>query len=405
MNAERLRFRGAFGNEFSARLERPRGDIRGHALFAHCFTCSKDLRAAREISRALADRGFAVLRFDFTGLGESEGDFAGSDFSSNVSDLVAAAEFLRAEREAPSLLVGHSLGGAAAIVAAARITEVRAVATIGAPSEAAHLRDTLLRENPELEGSEEAEVELGGRRFRIHRQLLEDLGAQNVDAAVASLARPLLVLHAPDDEIVGIEHAERLFAAARQPRSLISLDGADHLLTEPPGARRAAEVLAAWASRYASEEPEAVPGGDTLERGEVIVSAGAAGYAVEAVSAGHRWGADEPVAQGGTDTGPTPYDLLLSALGACKAITARMYADRKGWPLKGARIRLRHSRIHAEDCANCETKEGMLDRVESELELLGPLADGQRERLHEIADRCPVHRTLQSEIDIQSRLA
>jgi putative redox protein len=404
MNAERLRFRGAFGDELSGRLEQPRGEIRGHALFAHCFTCSKDLRAAREISRALADRGFAVLRFDFTGLGESEGDFAGSDFSSNVSDLVAAADFLRAEREAPSLLVGHSLGGAAAIVAAARITEVRGVATIGAPSEAAHLRDTLLRENPELEGSEEAEVELAGRRFRIRRQLLEDLEAQNVEAAVAALERPLLVLHAPDDEIVGIEHAERLFAAARQPRSLVALDGADHLLTDPAGARRAAEVLAAWASRYASEEPLGVPGED-LERGEVVVSAGAAGYAVEAMSEGHRWVADEPVAQGGTDTGPTPYDLLLSALGACKAITARMYADRKGWPLKGTRILLRHSRIHAEDCANCETQEGMLDRIESELELLGPLAEGQRERLHEIADRCPVHRTLQSEIDIQSRLA
>jgi putative redox protein len=404
VNSERLTFRGAFGDELSARLEQPPGEIRGYALFAHCFTRSKDLRAAREISRALADRGFAVLRFDFTGLGESEGDFAGSDFSSNVGDLVAAADFLRAEREAPSLLVGHSLGGAAAIVAAARITEVRAVATIGAPSEAAHLRDTLLRENPELEGTEEAEVELAGRRFRIRRELLEDLEAQNVAAAVADLGRPLLVLHAPDDEIVGIEHAERLFDAAGRPRSLVSLDGADHLLTDPAGARRAAEVLAAWAGRYASGQAVPVPG-KGLERGEVIVSGGAAGYAVEAVSARHRWGADEPVEQGGSDTGPTPYDLLLSALGACKAITARMYADRKGWPLKGVRVLLRHSRIHAEDCANCETKEGMLDRVESELEFLGPLAEGQRERLHEIADRCPVQRTLQSEVDIQSRLA
>lgn len=402
MTAERLRFRGAFGDELSARLEQPRGEVRGHALFAHCFTCSKDLRAAREISRALADSGFAVLRFDFTGLGESEGDFAGSNFSSNVGDLVAAADFLRAEREAPRLLVGHSLGGAAAIVAAARIVEVRAVVTIGAPSEAAHLRDTLLRDNPELEGSEEAEVELAGRRFRIRRELLDDLEAQNVEAVVAGLERPLLVLHAPEDEIVGIEHAERLFATARQPKSLVALDGSDHLLTDPAAARRAAEVLAAWAGRYASGEGPA-PGAD-LGQGEVVVSGGATGYAVEAVSARHRWGADEPVEQGGGDTGPTPYDLLLSALGACKTITARMYADRKGWPLKGVRVLLRHSRIHAEDCANCETKEGMLDRIDSELELLGPLADGQRERLHEIADRCPVHRTLKSEIDIQSRL-
>jgi len=403
MTAERLRFPGASGDQLAARLELPEGELRAYALFAHCFTCSKDLRAAREISRALAGSGFAVLRFDFTGLGESEGDFAESDFSSNVADLVAAADFLRAEREAPRLLVGHSLGGTAAIVAAARISEVRAVATIGAPSEAAHVRETLLHANPDLEGTDEAEVELAGRRFRIRRGLLEDLERQNVEAAVAGLGRPLLVLHAPSDEIVGVEHAERLFAAARQPKSLIALDGADHLLTGAEDARWTAKLLAGWAGRYAGEAGEVRSA--ALEWGQVVVTGGASGYAVEAVSPGHRWRADEPVERGGTDTGPTPYDLLLSALGACKAITVRMYADRKQWPLKGIRILLRHSRIHAEDCADCETKEGLLDRIETELELLGPLADGQRERLHEIADKCPVHKSLKAEIDIQSRLA
>jgi putative redox protein len=390
--------------DLAARLERPGGELRGYALFAHCFTCSKDLRAAREVSRALADRGFAVLRFDFTGLGESEGDFAGTDFSSNVSDLVAAADFLRAEYEAPSLLAGHSLGGAAAIVAAGRISEVRAVATIGAPSEAAHLRETLLRASPELDGTVEAEVELAGRRFRIRRELLDDLERQNVDAAVSALGRPLLLLHSPADEIVGIEHAERLFAAARHPKSLVALEGADHLLTGENSARWTGEILAVWAGRHAAGTGEPLPGAD-LARGEVEVTGGAVGYAVEARSPGHRWRADEPLEQGGTDTGPAPYELLLSALGACKAITLRMYADRKEWPLRGTRIRLRHSRIHAEDCANCETEEGMLDRIETELELVGPLADGQRERLLEIAGRCPVHRALESEIDLPGRLA
>lgn len=321
-----------------------------------------------------------------------------------MSDLVAAADFLRAEHEAPSLLVGHSLGGAAAIVAAERISEVRAVATIGAPSEAAHLRETLLRANPELEGTAEAEVELAGRRFRIRRELLDDLERQNVDAAVAALGRPLLLLHAPADEVVGIEHAERLFAAARYPKCLVALDGADHLLSGENAARWAGEILALWAARHAGASGEAPPE-RRLARGEVVVSGGAVGYAVEARSPGHRWPADEPLDRGGTDSGPTPYELLLSALGACKAITLRMYADRKGWPLRETRVRLRHSRIHAEDCANCETETGMLDRIETELELRGPLADGQRERLLEIAGRCPVHRALESEIDLPSRLA
>ncbi|HET9581403.1 MAG TPA: alpha/beta fold hydrolase [Gemmatimonadota bacterium] len=401
-----MTFPGASGDLLAARIERPAGEPVGWALFAHCFTCSKDLRAAREITRTLAERGFAVLRFDFTGLGESEGDFADTNFSSNIEDLVAAADWLRDEHAAPRLLVGHSLGGAAVLVAAGLIPETAAVATIGAPAGTGHLRETLLKEAPELEGTDEAQVELAGRPFRIKRQLLEDLADQSLETAIAGLGKPLLVFHAPADEIVPLEHGRRIFEIANDPKAFVLLDGADHLLTSPRDAAFAGEILATWAERYVTEgeRPRGRVGVEPPADRHEVVLLGRRGYAIEILAFRHRLQADEPEDKGGTDRGPTPYELLLAALGACKAITVRMYADRKGWPLLRTIFRLHHDEIHAEDCADCETRAGRIDEIGAELQFVGPLSEGQRARLLEIADKCPVHRTLTREIKIRSRL-
>jgi uncharacterized OsmC-like protein/pimeloyl-ACP methyl ester carboxylesterase len=406
MKSEHLRFPGSQGQELAARLDSPVSTPTAYALFAHCFTCSKDLKAAGWISRALVERGIAVLRFDFTGLGESGGDFAATDFSSNVGDLVAAADFLRQEREAPGLLIGHSIGGCAALTTAERIPEARAVATLGAPSDTEHLREVLLSVAPDLATSGEVEVRLGGRPFRIRKELLDNLRKDHLQGVLERLHRALLILHSPVDRTVGIDHARRLFDMARHPKSFVSLDTADHLLSNERDARYAGEVLAAWAGRYLEGvQPEVQIEPEIGRAGEVLVIGGASGFAQEIVARSHRLTADEPrEVPGGTDTGPTPYDLLVAALGACTSMTLRMYADFKKLPLEGVRVKVRHAKIHAADCASCETKEGKIDRIEREIEVLGPLTEDQRLRLLEIADRCPVHKTLTSEIEIVSRL-
>ena len=528
MTRENVGFPGSQGVRLAGRIDSPDGEPAAYALFAHCFTCSKDLKSAGAISRELVARGVAVLRFDFTGLGASGGDFADTNFSSNVEDLVAAADFLRRERQAPALLVGHSLGGTAMLAAAARIPEAVAVATIGAPSETHLLRTKLAASLARLGGGAAPgaataagsaataagvakaaagvagtaepvfELSLGGPRpVRIRRQLLEDLAGDHLEGVLAGLGKALLLFHSPADRIVGIEHAERLFLAARHPKSFVSLGDADHLLSDPRDASQAGAVLAAWAARYlpagsgqgpqvSSQGPHAgsqgpqvssqgthaggegphattvssaagggigtaggvvdpsgtlgpaagvttgtgIPalpavlgpagtaewlgGGDgpqlapgaaapslpALAAGEVEVTGAAPGLRQEVRAGGHRLVADEPVADGGADAGPTPYGLLLAALGTCTGMTLRLYADRKGMPLTGTRVRLRHSRDHRADCEQCTESGARIERIDRQLELLGPLSEEQRARLVAIADRCPVHRTLTSHVEV-----
>jgi putative redox protein len=388
MPTEAIRFPGRGGRVLAARLDTPAAAARAYALFAHCFTCSKDSKAAAYVAQALAAHGIATLRFDFSSL----------EFSSNLEDLLAAADWLRETRQAPQILAGHSLGGAAVLAVAAKIPEVRAVATIGAPFDPAHV--THLVKDARAAG-EDLEVSIAGRQFRVAKSFFADLAGQKAAETIGALRKPLLVFHSPFDAVVDIDNASKIFLAARHPKSFVSLDRADHLLTHKDDARYAATVLAAWASRYLEPEaaPEdAVPGVRVAEAGE--------GRFAQLVSMGrHRLRADEPVAVGGDDSGPGPYDLLLAGLGACTSMTVRMYAEQKKWPLARVTVDLKHDKVHAADCAECETREGKIDRIERVLTLEGDLDDAQRARLLEIASKCPVHRTLHSEVWIPTTLA
>jgi uncharacterized OsmC-like protein/fermentation-respiration switch protein FrsA (DUF1100 family) len=401
MPAERFDFPNARGERLAALLDAPPGEPRSYALFAHCFTCGKDVHAATRIAQALTALGIAVLRFDFTGLGSSEGEFANTTFSSNVADLVAAADRLRATRRAPALLIGHSLGGAAVLAAAAAVPEARAVVTIAAPSDPGHVVGLLREGVEEIRTQGEVEVAIAGRPFRIRREFLDDIAEQRLTAQIAQLRKALLIFHSPVDQIVGIDNASRIFLAAKHPKSFISLADADHLLSGRSDAVYVANVLAAWAERYLDPAPAREIESTAPA---VVVTETREGRFQQLVEAGkHRLLADEPAAVGGLGSGLTPYDLLLAALGACTSMTLRLYAERKALPLERVSVRLQHERIHAADCANCETKEGMLDRIDRTVKLHGDLDEDQRRRLLEIADKCPVHRTLTSEVEIRTR--
>jgi uncharacterized OsmC-like protein/alpha/beta superfamily hydrolase len=402
MPAERFDFRNAEGHTLAALLDRPDGDVRAVALFAHCFTCGKSNRAARAIADGLKQQGIAVLRFDFTGLGASEGEFANTTFSSNVDDLVAAADHLRDMLAAPAILIGHSLGGAAVLAAAHRIPEARAVVTIAAPFDPAHVVGLFSDRVAEIEDKGEVEVTLAGRSFHISKSLIDDIAQQNLSAHIAELHKALLVFHSPTDDLVGIDNASHIFTTAKHPKSFVSLAGADHLLSRASDAVYVAHVVAAWAERYLDMGAAASADADVAD-GTVVVRETRNGLFQQEVTVGqHRFLADEPVQAGGTDTGPGPYDLLLAALGACTSMTVRLYADRKQIPLERTKVHLRHGKIYATDCANCETKEGKIDRIDREISFEGNLDDATRVRLLEIADKCPVHRTLKSEVDIRT---
>ena len=404
MPVQTLSFPNDHGDLLAARLSLPPdGRPVAYALFAHCFTCNRNLNAVRRISQEMSDHGIAVLQFDFTGLGDSEGDFSDTGFASNVDDLVAAARYLASHHEAPRVLIGHSLGGAAVLKAAGSIPSCKAVVTIGAPADPKHVAHLIGDARETIEQTGQATVTLAGRSFLIKKQFLEDLEETRMEETIRGLRRALLVCHSPIDQTVGIENAARIFQAAMHPKSFLSLDKADHLLSNEADAFYVGRAAAAWATRYL-DVPAPADGDPDAAGSQVVVRTGREHYYTEVVASGHRLTVDEPESVGGTDRGGTPYDLLLGALGSCTSITLRMYADRKSWPLEEIVVRLSHAKIHASHCETCETAEGKVDRIEREIELIGDLSGEQRARLLEIADRCPVHRTLHSEILVETRL-
>lgn len=404
MRTERFDFPNARGETLAALLNLPDGEPAATALFAHCFTCGKDNLAASRIAERLTDAGIAVLRFDFTGLGSSAGEFANTHFSSNIGDLVAAANRLREIGRAPGILIGHSLGGAAMLAAAHDIPDARAVVTIAAPYDPSHVLNLFRDRLDEIRAQGEIEVTLAGRTIRVRREFLDDIAQHTLRDRIAGLRKALLVFHAPTDSYVGIENATKIFLAAKHPKSFISLDDADHLLTKRRDALYVADVIAAWASRYL-DAPEAASAEASVPNLVTVRETRAGKFQQDITVGRHHLTADEPVDAGGLDSGPGPYDFLLAALGACTAMTVRLYADGKKLPLDRVTVRLSHEKIYATDCAECETKDGKIDRIERAITLEGALDDAQRQRLIEIAEKCPVHRTLHSEVNVRTRLS
>lgn len=400
MKSRKVQFRGHSGMMLAARLDEPARPARACALFAHCFTCSKDILAARRIAARLAAQDIAVLRFDFTGLGHSDGEFANTSFTSNVQDLVAAADWMRTELAAPHLVIGHSLGGAAIIAAAPLIPEARAVVTIGAPFDPGHVLQNFACDLEAIERDGQAEVSLAGRTFAVSREFVRDVSEARLGSALGELRKALLVLHAPLDQTVGIDNATRIFRAARHPKSFVTLDSADHLLTDPADAEYAADIVASWSRRYLDMPETSV---DDVPEGVVRSAETSPEKFLQDISVpGVHILADEPKSVGGDGIGLSPYQLVSAGLAACTSMTIRMYARRKQWPLDHVAVDVRHDKIHAVDCADCETKAGKIDVFRRTIHLSGDLSDEQRQRILQIADRCPVHRTLESEIRVET---
>ena len=402
MNSRKVTFTNANGAGLSASLEIPLGGKPiAYAIFAHCFTCSKNLSAVVNISRALNLRKIAVLRFDFTGLGDSEGDFSDTNFSSNIQDLQSAYDFLSTDYEAPKIIIGHSLGGAAVLAAAGSMESVRAVVTVGAPADPPHVKNLFKESIEEIKQTGEATVSIGGRPFKVKEQFLHDLEQNDLADMLSGLNKALLILHSPQDQIVGVENARKIYEGARHPKSFVTLDGADHLLSNKADSLYVGDIISSWATRYLDLPGEASLNTDR----QVVVRTGDDGFTTEVKAGRHSFLADEPSSVGGKDLGPTPYDLLIASLGACTSMTLRMYADRKGWPLEEVRVHLDHGKVHEQDCENCENENAKIDQIEREIELFGDLNDEQRQKLLEIADKCPVHRTLHGEIRVVTKLA
>ena len=404
MNLQKVSFKNKSGQDLVGRLELPANrHPHNFAIFAHCFTCTKNLTAVRNISKALTANGFGVLRFDFTGLGESEGDFADTNFSGNVEDLVAAADYLKEDYKAPTLLVGHSLGGAAVIFAAEKISSVKAITTIGAPSNPIHIEHLLKSGIHEIEENGKAVINLSGRDFTIKKQFLDDLQHKPLAQVLRKLRKPILILHSPQDNTVEIKNAEEIYVAAHHPKSFVSLDGADHLLSNKRDSHYAGEIISGWAKRYLSLENEAPK--EPKTKHHVVASLDDSdGFTTQMKVGNHFLTADEPTAIGGNDFGPSPYELVSAGLSACTAMTVQMYAKRKGWKIDNIEVHTSYSRSHAVDCADCESDAAKIDTFERDIRLTADLDEKQKKRILQIADKCPVHKTLHNETQVITKL-
>lgn len=400
----KLEFEGNHGLKIAALLETPSANPHAFALFAHCFTCGKDIISASRIARALVAQGYGVLRFDFTGLGSSDGDFANSNFSSNVQDLVAAADYLREHYSAPSLLIGHSLGGAAVLAGASEIPEAVGVVTVGAPSDPKHVVKQFACDVDRIEDQGQAEVSLAGRPFTIKKQFLDDLANQHQSEKIKSLNKALLIFHSPIDTTVSITEAEHIYKSAMHPKSFVSLDNADHLLTKAKDAEYVANTIAAWATRFVNQTANFQQQENNLNKGVVRVDEKNKQFTRVVMSDSHVWLADEPTRVGGFDLGPDPYEHLLAALGTCTSMTIRMYANRKKLPLDEVSVELEHSREHVSDCEDCESGAAKIEVLTKKITLKGQLSEEQRQRIMEIAEKCPVNKTLKGTLEIRSQL-
>lgn len=405
MRTQKLFFDNKEGDKLAANLVLPLDETPlFYAIFAHCFTCSKNFHAVNNISRTLANLGVAVLSFDFTGLGQSEGVFEDTRFSSNIEDLLSAAAFLETEYESPSLLIGHSLGGTAVLYASARLESVKAVVTIGSPAEPTHVSKIFKESIPEILKKGSATVNIGGADFKIKREFLENLEKNSIAELMKGLKKSFLFIHSPQDNIVDISNARALYEAAHHPKSFISIDGADHLVSDKSDSQYVGNLIASWSARYVGDQMKSEKLVNDILGHEVRVRLSGQGYTTEVKTPTHHLIADEPEAVGGEDLGPTPYDLLMASLGSCTAMTLRMYADRKRWPLEEVTVFLNHDRVHLEDIENFKDPGAKVSRFERIIDIVGELDEAQKLRLLEIANKCPVHRTLQETIKIETRL-
>lgn len=402
MRSKRVQFSNSEGHKLTGRMVLPLDKKpTDFAIFAHCFTCGKDLKAEQSLSLALSQKGIGVLRFDFTGLGQSEGDFAASNFSSNVADLNAAADFLKENYKAPSLMIGHSLGGTAVIMAGSKMESVKAIATIGAPCEPDHVLRLMHENLEEIKEKGSATVDLGGREFEIQKHFVEDLENHGMQRVLMGMKdKALLIMHSPQDTTVEIENARFIYEGAHHPKSFVSLDGADHLMSKKADAEYAGAMIGAWVERYLERLEE-----DSLKTDEeVVVRLDDGPFLTEILAGKHHLLADEPGEVGGTELGPTPYELLAAGLGACTAMTIKMYTDRKEWPLEQVQVHLSYDNDYAEDCQHCEDESRRIGKFKRIVEVRGELSDKQKKRILEIANKCPVHKTMTQGVEVESSL-